>query len=361
MQEEERKVTLTTTREIGKCWWWMSWRCTTALSSWRTSSNWTEMPTAGTKGVITSSSTTDLEMLRVETDSFKSVDTLTLSTQGIYHLHGIIFILYLWRRKIIIFILYLWRRKIIIFILYLWRPKIIIFILYLCRPKIIIFILYLWCCKIIIFILYLWRRKIIIFNLYLWRRKIIIFILYLCRVLLWRRKIIIFILYLWRRKIIIFILYLWHRKIIIFILYLWRRKISPLCHLSVTTCTQVRLFDPTWLLTSILHAKVYGTIHSYIVAHIEAGCKWVPISYFFSLWKPRNERNYASNKKSRLKGKRSAALLKWPTVMKELRPLFSPLCSERLAWASVHAAVWSLFTSLCVCVRARVCACMQFI
>ena len=166
---------------------------------------------------------------------------------------------------------------------------------------------------------------------------------------------------LWRRKIIIFILYLWHRKIIIFILYLWRRKISPLCHLSVTTCTQVRLFDPTWLLTSILHAKVYGTIHSYIVAHIEAGCKWVPISYFFSLWKPRNERNYASNKKSRLKGKRSAALLKWPTVMKELRPLFSPLCSERLAWASVHAAVWSLFTSLCVCVRARVCACMQFI
>ena len=100
---------------------------------------------------------------------------------------------------------------------------------------------------------------------------------------------------------------------------------------------------------------------SYIVAHIEAGCKWVPISYFFSLWKPRNERNYASNKKSRLKGKRSAALLKWPTVMKELRPLFSPLCSERLAWASVHAAVWSLFTSLCMCVRARVCACMQFI
>ena len=193
MQEEERKVTLTTTREIGKCWWWMSWRCTTALSSWRTSSNWTEMPTAGTKGVITSSSTTDLEMLRVETDSFKSVDTLTLSTQGIYHLHGIIFIL-----------------------------------------------------------------------------------------------------------------------------YLWHRKISPLCHLSVTTCTQVRLFDPTWLLTSILHAKVYGTIHSYIVAHIEAGCKWVPISYFFSLWKPRNERNYASNKKSGLKGKRSAAPLKRPTVMKEL-------------------------------------------
>ena len=98
---------------------------------------------------------------------------------------------------------------------------------------------------------------------------------------------------------------------------------------------------------------------SYIVAHIEAGCKWVPISYFFSLWKPRNERNYASNKKSRLKGKRSAALLKWPTVMKELRPLFSPLCSERLACASVHAAVWSMFTSLCVCACA--CMCMRVV
>ena len=39
----------------------------------------------------------------------------------------------------------------------------------------------------------------------------------------------------------------------------------------------------------------------------------------FSLWKPRNERNYASNKKSGLKGKRSAAPLKRPTVMKEIR------------------------------------------
>ena len=42
----------------------------------------------------------------------------------------------------------------------------------------------------------------------------------------------------------------------------------------------------------------------------------------FSLWKPRNERNYASNKKSRLKGKRSAAPLKRPTVMKELISFF---------------------------------------
>ena len=82
MQEEERKVILTT-REIGKYWQWMSWRCTTALSSWRTSSNWIEMPTAGTKGVNTSSSTLDLEMSWVETDSFKLVDTSTLSTQGI--------------------------------------------------------------------------------------------------------------------------------------------------------------------------------------------------------------------------------------------------------------------------------------
>ena len=94
---------------------------------------------------------------------------------------------------------------------------------------------------------------------------------------------------------------------------------------------------------------------SYIVAHIEAGCKRVPISYFFSLWKPRNERNYASNKKSRLKGKRSAALLKRPTVIKELRPLFSPLYSECLACTSVHAAGWSLFPCLCVCVCARMC------
>ena len=58
---------------------------------------------------------------------------------------------------------------------------------------------------------------------------------------------------------------------------------------------------------------------SYTVAHVKAGCKWVPISYFLSLWKPENERNYASNKKSRLKGKRSAAPLKRPTVMKELK------------------------------------------
>ena len=58
---------------------------------------------------------------------------------------------------------------------------------------------------------------------------------------------------------------------------------------------------------------------SYIAAHVKVGCKRVPISYFFSLWKPRNERNYASNKKSGLKGKRSAAPLKRPTVMKELK------------------------------------------
>ena len=75
MQEEERKATLTTTKETGKCWWWMNWQCTTALSSWRTSSNWTEMPTTGTKGVSTSSSSLYLEMSWVETDSFKSVDT----------------------------------------------------------------------------------------------------------------------------------------------------------------------------------------------------------------------------------------------------------------------------------------------
>ena len=64
---------------------------------------------------------------------------------------------------------------------------------------------------------------------------------------------------------------------------------------------------------------------SYIVAHVKAGCKWVPISYFFSLWKPGNERNYASNKKSGLKGKRSAAPLKRPTVMKELKQGFHSL------------------------------------
>ena len=58
---------------------------------------------------------------------------------------------------------------------------------------------------------------------------------------------------------------------------------------------------------------------SYIVAHIKAGCKWVPMSYFYSLLKPMNKRNYASNKKSSLKGKRSAAPLKRPTVMKELK------------------------------------------
>ena len=61
---------------------------------------------------------------------------------------------------------------------------------------------------------------------------------------------------------------------------------------------------------------------SYIAAHVKAGYKQVPISYFFSLWKPRNERNYASNKKSGLMGKRSAALRKWPTVMKELSGYF---------------------------------------
>ena len=77
---------------------------------------------------------------------------------------------------------------------------------------------------------------------------------------------------------------------------------------------------------------------SYIVAHVKAGCK--PVSHFFSLWKPRNERNYASNKKSGLRGKRSAAPLKWPTVMKEL---------NKISLTLSHKSVL-LVTTITICV-----------
>ena len=100
----------------------------------------------------------------------------------------------------------------------------------------------------------------------------------------------------------------WHY----FLLFTYDNKICPLCHLSVTMCTQFHFFDCTWLLTSILHTMVYSTLYFIYCGSNRGRCKRVPISYFYSLWKPRNERNYASNKKSGLKGERSAAPLKQP-------------------------------------------------
>ena len=47
----------------------------------------------------------------------------------------------------------------------------------------------------------------------------------------------------------------------LFLLFTFDSKICPLCHLSVTTCTQVCLFDHTGFLTLIKHAVANNTLY----------------------------------------------------------------------------------------------------
>ena len=101
-------------------------------------------------------------------------------------------------------------------------------------------------------------------------------------------------------------------------IYKWHNKILFSRHLSVTICTQIRLFDFTWLLTSILHTTVYDTLYFMHSIENSGRVQTVPSSFIFTLWKPRNERNGACVKRSGLRGKGSAGPQKRPTVMKEL-------------------------------------------